>query len=466
MNTRSINPAIRVVISSINRPKGWQRPLQIGLLEGLKGSIGSNFPQPWHSKAFCTSRLLNSSAPQASHSGRDFKILRFTPRETEDAWQNIQQNPLFFRDACDCSQCVDESSRQRNYAFFNIPGHITPTLSHTDDEGNIHVKWTNDVPGFDDTHVSKFSPSFVKERSRPFAVRDKSSSEPRWDAATFAHKGCWTRFEDFMNQEEPLRRLLWHLHMDGLVFVTNVPPEASSVSDIGERIGPLKNTFYGLTWDVKSVPQAKNVAYTSKYLGFHMDLLYVKDPPCLQLLHCITNTCTGGESRFVDTFKAASIYAKRYPHFVDLLSRTNLCYEYDNDGYYYEQARPIFWHRNVPQLGGKSLDESLRWVNWSPEFLDTPAYPNPNRALIAQFREAAKAFADILESEELVYQVKMDPGTCVIFQNRRVAHARNAFDMNSGERWLRGAYLDEDVFRSKLRVLGVEGPQDPKLSSR
>ena len=42
----------------------------------------------------------------------------------------------------------------------------------------------------------------------------------------------------------------------------------------------------------------------------------------------------------------------------------------------------------------------------------------------------------------------------MIFDNRRVLHARRAFDATKGERWLKGAYVDDDVFFSRLRVLG------------
>jgi hypothetical protein len=34
-----------------------------------------------------------------------------------------------------------------------------------------------------------------------------------------------------------------------------------------------------------------------------------------------------------------------------------------------------------------------------------------------------------------------------------VLHARKAFDATKGERWLKGAYVDDDVYYSKLRVL-------------
>jgi alpha-ketoglutarate-dependent taurine dioxygenase len=50
----------------------------------------------------------------------------------------------------------------------------------------------------------------------------------------------------------------------------------------------------------------------------------------------------------------------------------------------------------------------------------------------------------------------MLPGECVIFDNRRVLHARKAFEVGDAgkERWLRGTYLDWDPYWSKMRVLG------------
>ena len=38
---------------------------------------------------------------------------------------------------------------------------------------------------------------------------------------------------------------------------------------------------------VESVPQPINVAYSSAYLSYHMDLVYYESPPGLQFLHCV-----------------------------------------------------------------------------------------------------------------------------------------------------------------------------------
>jgi gamma-butyrobetaine dioxygenase len=67
--------------------------------------------------------------------------------------------------------------------------------------------------------------------------------------------------------------------------------------------------------------------------------------------------------------------------------------------------------------------------------------------------KALKKLAERVEDPDNLYEYKMQEGECVIFNNRRVLHGRREFDAAEGERWLKGAYVDEDVFLSRYRVL-------------
>lgn len=380
---------------------------------------------------------------------------------------NVIINPIYLRDACDCPQCVDPSARQRNYSFVDIPLLIKPVLKEIGENHTYHVSWEHDVPGFDASHTSLFPASKIE---RLIMTPDTQRGNPRnskllksqlWDKAAFTKRGCWIEYEDYINDLSSLKSALSALRRDGLIFVKNVPPETSSVSKVGERIGPLRNTFYGATWDVRSVADAINLAYTSKYLGFHMDLLYMDSPPAFQLLHCIHNSCAGGESRFVDTYRAAGILHEQAPEMALALRRTMVKYTYDNDGHYYTHSHRIFnTEKSKPVWLRGDFNTPESWkdvgnINWGPEFMDMPGIQKMSEEHTRQFVNAARMFAETMEREDLVYQVKMEEGTCVIFENRRVAHARNAFEMQSGERWLRGAYLDYDAFWSKYKVLGL-----------
>jgi gamma-butyrobetaine dioxygenase len=41
------------------------------------------------------------------------------------------------------------------------------------------------------------------------------------------------------------------------------------------------------TFEVRSVPNPINVAYSTIHLDFHMDLVYYESPPGIQFLHCM-----------------------------------------------------------------------------------------------------------------------------------------------------------------------------------
>lgn len=76
-----------------------------------------------------------------------------------------------------------------------------------------------------------------------------------------------------MNDGQDFADALKNLDDTGLICLSGVPESEKAVEDIALKLGPIRETFYGRTWDVKDKPNADNVAYTSDYLGMHMDLL-------------------------------------------------------------------------------------------------------------------------------------------------------------------------------------------------
>lgn len=407
---------------------------------------------------------LQSNSIQSSHRRHGENVLKPTRRtwrsQLFDESGEPTVSPAILRDSCKCHLCVDVSDKQRNFSYAEIPPNIKIQDHNEEPNGTFTIRWENDIPGFDN-HVSKYSKDEItslRRNASPETHAFQRRSQMIWDSNTFSNNTMKVSYDDFMNDDVSLALVLRLLWLHGLVFLDNVPKEASSVSQIVERIGPLRNTFYGSTWNVRSVPQAKNVAYTSKYLGFHMDLLYMNNPPGFQFLHCLENTCAGGESRFADAFKAASILDGDAPWAFDVLAKTPVRYQYSNDGFNYSDEKRTIKLRNMApkarNLFSKNMQrpvEQIDAVYWSPPFVGAMrGFVTKRRHLeIKDFLEASKMFADILEKKEHVYETKMDPGTCAIFDNLRVVHARNAFDLNSGQRWLRGAYLDRQDFANK-----------------
>jgi alpha-ketoglutarate-dependent taurine dioxygenase len=283
-------------------------------------------------------------------------------------------------------------------------------------------------------------------------------------------------YDSFMHDDSGLKTALSLLHYYGLFFVDKVPSDEESVAKLAERIGPIRNTFYGRTWDVRSKPEAENVAYTNQHLGFHMDLLYMHESPGIQLLHCMENTCEGGESAFVDTFRAALQFHQKHLSGAGsrALSQDFIKYGYDKGGNTFSARKPVFelvldkffskqYFDGAKWVQAPPLMQRLRRVFWSPPFIsaevtrgtikETKYDKLQNQPTFIQ--KCRKDFADILEDKRLRFETKLPPGTCAIFDNLRVVHARKAFDTSSGYRWLRGAYVDFQDFHSKALACGL-----------
>ena len=415
------------------------------------------------------------------------------PLEHSSKEPNYDVPLMSLRDMCICPRCVDQSTRQKLFSTVDIPPEIS-MRNVTELPDGVEIEWANDLPGLDGSHKSFFPKQIFDAMAARGSPKTLPSLPARrlWTDSQFRRESPDLTYEAYMEDDTILFKALQQLHSHGLLFLKDVPESPDSVSRIVQRIGPLKNTFYRDTWDVRSVPEAKNVAYTSQDLGFHMDLLYMKQPPHLQFLHCIRSSAAGGASLFTDSFKAIEeLYRSDMDAFCELEKRP-ITFHYDHiDSHYYQQSRPLielaplsFGGANFASFKGFQryaqrekadprlqnlfrLDEYLEAVSWAPPFQAPFQTANPHLVdtwknlttemefHLRHWHPAARKFNKIIHREENIHERMMKPGECVLFDNRRVLHARKAFEVADAgkERWLRGAYLDKDPFMSKLRVL-------------
>ncbi|ORY49617.1 gamma-butyrobetaine dioxygenase, partial [Rhizoclosmatium globosum] len=252
-----------------------------------------------------------------------------------------------------------------------------------------------------------------------------------------------------------LLKLLTQLQEHGLAFIKNIPTDEADdpaklpqLETIIKAIGcVVRESFYGRTWDVKSVKNAKNIAYTSLDLGLHMDLLYFESPPGIQFLHSLKNTVTGGESIFLDSYHAALTLKRESPHHYKTLCETPITFHYDNDSHLMKQHRYTISENNL----NSEAPFGLR-VFYSPPFqgpLDKVTSVEQMENLV----EAMRAFEDIMRRPGMVYRTRLEPGTAVVFRNLRVLHGRTEFDAQSGERHFKGSYVDYDVVSDRFLFL-------------
>lgn len=366
----------------------------------------------------------------------------------------------FLRDSCTCPQCVDPDSKQKLFQTSDIPEDLEGSYKTVVDEEkgpSIELEWKSDAKGYGPDHRTRHSMDWLERAlNTEVELRGGVRHDERvlWNREKITKDNKWVDYNEYMSQDETLFDALTHLNRYGLLFIKNVPESEESVVDLAGRIGTLKDTFYGRTWDVRSKPKAENIAYTPQFLGLHMDLLYTSNPPHLQLLHSLRARTPGGESFFSDSYHAAHQLQRHSASHFRTLCNFPVTYHYHHPTHHYHFTRPTIELFPYPKYSDPT-NLAIKRVNWSPPFQGPfeARIGSNHQTSLRSFVAASHAYEKLLSAEENLYEYRLNEGECVIFDNRRVLHARRAFDATKGERWLKGAYVDDDVFFSKLRVL-------------
>jgi gamma-butyrobetaine dioxygenase len=326
---------------------------------------------------------------------------------------------VWLRDNCPCVECRHPSG-QRLLDSVAIPDDLELADVERVD-GSFVVRFT-------DGHVSRFPVDWLRAQEQVPTRRLEL-----W-GAELANALPVERFDDVGAGGEPLRRWLSALDRLGFAVLLGGPTEPGTVTRVAELFGYVRETNYGRLFDVRSVVEPANLAYTGLGLGAHSDNPYREPTPTLQLLHCLSSSAGGGENTLVDAFRVA---ADLDPDAFDLLARHPLRFRYRDDATELEAERPVL-----------ALD--VRGELQAVHFNTRSAAPAPT--LPREWYDAYRAFGRALASARYQIRFKLEPGDLFAVDNLRVLHGRTAYS-EAGERHLQGCYADRDGLRSTLAVL-------------
>jgi gamma-butyrobetaine dioxygenase len=249
---------------------------------------------------------------------------------------------------------------------------------------------------------------------------------------------------------DPALELAWLEQYCALGFglLRRVPTEPGQVALVGDRLGFVRVTNYGRLFDVKSVPNPTNLAYTAVGLGVHSDNPYRHPSPGVQLLHCLESEAPGGDTLLVDGFHAAEMLRREDPEGFALLTRVPMNFRYADAG------TELHARQTLISTDMDGVVRAVHFNNRSADWLDAPA------DLARDWYRAYRAFARILKRPELELVFRLNPGDCAVMQNDRTLHGRTAFDPGRGRRHLQGCYIDGDAMESRRRVLRRQRPPE------
>jgi alpha-ketoglutarate-dependent taurine dioxygenase len=274
----------------------------------------------------------------------------------------------------------------------------------------------------------QFTPKPWLEGARLDAVRD------------FA----WATFPDARSDRGQRAQWLPRLLQDGIAFLSKVPATDAGILEAAALMGRVAETNYGRVFDVRSVAQPENLAYSDLGLGLHTDNPYREPVPGFQVLHALIASPDGGESLFGDGFAIAEQLRATHPDAFAVLTRTAVPFLYRS------KDAELYAERPLIELSCSGEVKAVHYNSRSIAPLRLAAHD------AGPFYAAYRRFAALLRDSRFHLQFKLRDGDLVAFDNQRTLHGRTAFSSARYPRHLRGCYLTRDSVYSEAALLRRE----------
>jgi gamma-butyrobetaine dioxygenase len=275
-----------------------------------------------------------------------------------------------------------------------------------------------------------------KRASDPAAIKKRC-----WRGGMGRDKLPTAKAKDLLQDDDALATWLENTQSFGLSLVSGLEARHDAGMEVAKRIGFLRETNFGTTFQVQSKPNPNNLAYTSVALPPHTDLPNQELPPGFQFLHCLANEAEGGGSTFADGLAIATDLRANDIEAFNMLSSVSIPFRF------YDENTDIRSRKHVITL---NLDGEISEICFNAhiaEFLDI------DPKLMKSYYRAYGKFMKMTRSNAYLISLRLAVGEMVVFDNRRILHGRDAFNPETGFRHLHGCYVDRGEFESRLRVL-------------
>ncbi|EXF92100.1 gamma-butyrobetaine dioxygenase [Pseudomonas fluorescens HK44] len=353
-------------------------------------------------------------------------------------WADGRLSPFhhqWLRDNCPCPVCVYAVTREQVLEIVDVAEDLCPAVAQVDAQGCLAIDWR-------DGHTSRFDPGWLRAHAYDDESRaERNANKPKSRLWNSQLKLPVFEYQAVMDDPKALLQWLLALRDIGLTQVRGVPTEPGSLTHIAKRISFIRESNFGVLFNVQSKADADSNAYTAFNLPLHSDLPTRELQPGLQFLHCLVNEADGGESIFVDGFAIADALRQEDPEAFRALCEIPVEFRNKDRHSDYRCLAPIIALDTLGQVSEIRMANFLRGP-FDASVEQMPSLYRAYRRFIAMTREARFRLI-----------TRLNPGEMWCFDNRRTLHARNAFDPTSGARHFQGCYIDRDELLSRILVL-------------
>jgi gamma-butyrobetaine dioxygenase len=257
---------------------------------------------------------------------------------------------------------------------------------------------------------------------------------------------AWAAFSAAKNDRA--QRALWleRLLQDGIAFLSGAPSNDHGILEAAALVGRVSETNYGQVFDVRSVAQPENLAYSDLGLGLHTDNPYREPVPGFQVLHALIASPDGGVSLFADGLAMAEHLRDESREAFAILTQTPVPFLYRS------KDAELYAERPLIQLSCCGEVSAVHYNNRSIAPLRLAARE------AREFYGAYQRFAALLRDSRFHLSCRLRDADLVVFDNQRILHGRTAFTSGQHPRHLRGCYLTRDSVYSEAALLRREFP--------
>jgi gamma-butyrobetaine dioxygenase len=385
-------------------------------------------------------------------SGQPLKRIAFTPELLTIEWANGAATDfasIWLRDNLRAHR--DPHSGQRLIDVVDLPAQPRIRSASTAD-GTLRIDWENEAaPGSFDLEW------LARHAADDAAERPERITSPWLDGGGMqaSRDFAWATFAELRN--DPALRLDWltRLLQSGIACLSALPPTKNAILEAMSVVGRVCETNYGLVFDVRTVPQPENLAYSDLGLGLHTDNPYREPVPGFQALHAlVVSQSSGGASLFADGFALSHHLRVIDPHAFDTLTQTPVPFLYRS------KDADLYAERPFIQLSSRG---QVTAVHYNSRSIAPLRACGPDAA---GFYTAYRRFAELLRDPRYQLTCRLRDGDLVLFDNQRILHGRTAFSSATHARHLRGCYLTRDSVYSQAAILRRSSTGRPRHERR
>lgn len=285
---------------------------------------------------------------------------------------------------------------------------------------------------------------WLARQARPLAIERPELATRRWleGAELDGHRDFgWATFAALKGNAGTRLDWITRVLQDGIAFLSGVGSTEAGILEAMAPVGRVAETNYGLVFDVRSVAEPENLAYSDLGLGLHTDNPYREPVPGFQALHVLVASPDGGASLIADGFALAEHLRETAPDAFARLTETPVPFRYQSKDADLCAERPLI------ALSCRGEVTAVHYNSRSIAPLRLP--PAETEAWYGAYR----AFAQLLREPRFQLRLTLGDGELMLFDNQRTLHGRTAFSSARHPRHLRGCYLTRDSVYSTAALL-------------